>query len=339
MTITRTQKINLGIFIIISLTILISAIFFLIGMKLWEKKDSYFIRFSSKTVSLSGLDVGSPVKYSGIKVGRVSSIKIDTSNVSVIIVRLELTENTPIAEDSTASLGNIGITGLKFIELSRGSPNSKLRKPGQEIPAGPSFIDEISGKATIIANKTEILLNRLNTFLSDDRQKKFWSLIETVETLAKKANYSLKEATPEFNKLSENLTKLSGQLNEVAASANQILMQNSQHINNIFKNTDELLTQVKSTRNKLDKLIIDARLTMNAMNSNLGEKGMKKTMTKLNSFLEQSTLMLKRSEEEIDLTLEHLREASENLNDFSEIIRENPSLLLRTQEASERKIK
>ena len=64
-----------------------------------------------KEVSLNGLDVGSPVKYSGIRIGRVDRISIDPEDVSVIVVELSLDEG--IVQSSKANLGSMGITGLK----------------------------------------------------------------------------------------------------------------------------------------------------------------------------------------------------------------------------------
>ncbi|MFC1849623.1 MlaD family protein [candidate division CSSED10-310 bacterium] len=339
MAVTKSQKINLGIFVFFSLTLLISGIVFLVGLSLWEKKDSYIIRFSSKKVSMSGLDVGSAVKYSGIQIGRVTAIRIDPEDVSVIIVKLEIEADTPIAEDSVATLGNVGITGLKYVELSRGSLSARIREVGEEIPSGPSFMDEISGQASIIAQKTEVLLNRLNNFLADERQKEFWDTITQVKELVQTATRSVEETAPEMKQLGQKMNVLATDLGSTVTTFNRFLNENSPEIQAILISTRNLMQDIHQTRLKLNNLLDQSQSVMASVDHNLGEAGLKNTIVKLNKFLDQGTLMLKQSEEEILLTLEHLRETSENLDDFSILIKENPSLLLRTQDVEEKAIK
>ena len=88
MSVTRAQKVRLGIFLVVSALLLIGGLVILAGARLGEKRDLYFVRYAEGEVSLNGLDVGSPVKYSGIRVGRVDRISIDPSDVSVIVVTI-----------------------------------------------------------------------------------------------------------------------------------------------------------------------------------------------------------------------------------------------------------
>lgn len=339
MAITKQQKINLGIFVSLASAILLSSIFLLIGVKMWEKKEHYFINFQSKNVSMSGLSVGSAVKYSGIQIGRVSSIKIDPQDVSVIVVHLEVDGGTPIAEDSVATLGNVGITGLKYIELSRGSFGARIREPGEEIPSGPSFVDEITGKAAVIAQKTELILNQISKFLDDERQTEFWNTVKGVQQLVSRADKTLEVTQPELQKMTQNVADITKELHGVASELNVLLDRNTPALNRIVSTTDLMMQEIQVTRAKLNSLIDEATKVVVSANSSLGDEGLRNTLGKVDSFIESSTLMLKQSEEDIILTMEHLREASENLNDFSTLIRENPSLLLRTPEAEERDFK
>ncbi len=77
MAVTRAQKVRLGAFLAIGITAVVGGLVVLAGAKLGEKRDAYTVRYDQAEVSLSGLEVGSPVRYSGIKVGRVDAIGID----------------------------------------------------------------------------------------------------------------------------------------------------------------------------------------------------------------------------------------------------------------------
>ncbi|MFP4622444.1 MAG: MlaD family protein [Bacteroidales bacterium] len=90
----RSQKIRLGVFLFVSLAILLSVIGFLTAREFFEKEDVYYVSYED--ISVSGLEVGSPVKYMGIKVGTIQDINIDPQNVNKIILELALKPDVPI---------------------------------------------------------------------------------------------------------------------------------------------------------------------------------------------------------------------------------------------------
>jgi hypothetical protein len=169
--ITKSQKIRLGIFSVVAVSILIITLFLLSVDQFIEDQDIYYIAYED--VSVGGLDVGSPVKYLGLKVGSVKKIKIDPNNINRIIVQIGLTEGTPIKKDVEAEISTIGITGLKIIELRGGTNEAEILKPGRYINAGQSFTEAITGKAEVIAEKIEQALNNLIAFTSSENQEKF----------------------------------------------------------------------------------------------------------------------------------------------------------------------
>ena len=106
--ITKSQKIRLGIFSVVAVSILVITVLLLSIDQFIDDQDLYYIAYED--VSVSGLDVGSPVKYLGLKVGSVKKIKIDPRNINRIIVQIGLTEGTPIKKDVEAEISTIGIT-------------------------------------------------------------------------------------------------------------------------------------------------------------------------------------------------------------------------------------
>ena len=75
--------------------------------------------------------------------------------------------------DTIANLGSQGITGLKYIDLTRGTSGARVRKPGEEIPAGTSLFDSLALQAGQIATKVEAVLDRLS-----ERQRRVLILFE-----------------------------------------------------------------------------------------------------------------------------------------------------------------
>ncbi len=312
--ITKSQKIRLTAFIIITSSILIISLIIITGSKLLKKSDIYFIRY--KNISIAGLEVGASVKYNGIRIGRVEDIYIDPEDINAIIIKISVKRNTPIVEDSKAIISTLGITGLKIIEIRGGSNTAKRLKPNSFIPSGISGIDVITGKAEIIMNKIEILINNLNEITSAQNQQKLAELLVNMDSTFKKSNELLSknqnlinDIVLKTNTAMNNISSTTEELKLVIKKINQTLQ--SKEFDNMVSNYYELSQKLNNRKIdsilfNLNKLLITSSLTMTTFNN---------TLTKSRTDLIRTLLILK--------------ETSENLNEFSRLISEDPSILIR----------
>src|SRR5690606_19856656 len=69
--------------------------------------------------SISGLSEGGAVRYMGVDVGRVREIRLDPRAADRVQVIVDVDSRTPISEQTIASLGLQGVTGLLYIDLER----------------------------------------------------------------------------------------------------------------------------------------------------------------------------------------------------------------------------
>jgi phospholipid/cholesterol/gamma-HCH transport system substrate-binding protein len=77
-----------------------------------------------------GISVGSPVRLSGMIVGRVSDQRLDERYRAVLT--LQLVPNVALTDDTAAVIYTDGLLGSKFVELKPGADEQVL-KPGEEI--------------------------------------------------------------------------------------------------------------------------------------------------------------------------------------------------------------
>lgn len=312
--VTRAQKVRLGIFLAAGLAVFVGGLLFLAGLKLIEGRDEYVVRYRDLGVSLNGLETGSPVKYSGIRVGRVDAVRVDPDDVSVILVELSLDEDTPVAEDSKADLGSQGITGLKYIELTRGSRRARIREPGEEIPAGSSMFDNLAQKADQIAGKAEIVLDRIAVLASPDRLGK---LIDTSEKFLATLNQVLIDNRDSLKTLATSLTGTAEQANLLAAE----MAKTAKQANALLREATVLVHNSKATPARLDAFLEQGTAVLKESKVLLGPEGMQKTLARVNSMLAQTN-------RQIVETIGMIREAAQNAAVFTEKIRDDPSLLL-----------
>jgi phospholipid/cholesterol/gamma-HCH transport system substrate-binding protein len=99
---------------------------------------NYTIHFDH--ASLDGLQVGGDVNLRGIKVGRVEDYSISRDNINRVDVTVRVDRNSPVSDNTVATIGRNILTGLASINLvTPGAPGPKLTKisPGERYPVIP----------------------------------------------------------------------------------------------------------------------------------------------------------------------------------------------------------
>jgi len=312
--VTKSQKIRLGIFI----TVAIAASIFLIGVivapHFFEVRDVYYIGY--RDVSLTGLQKGGAVKYQGLTVGTVSNISIDPNDIRRVIVEVSLEHGTPIKEDTYAEVAALGITGLKLIELRGGSNESKTLKPGSFIKPGRSVTEAITGKAEVIAEKAELILNNIANLTTEENRAKMLKLLDNTAKATEELYDILNKNNQSFTNLVKNSEKVTYDLQGMIIST-QNTMQNL-----------EQLTRSDTLHQVLQNL---AEIT-----NTLKQADLVRLVHELNTALEHTNNMLReveitfsKSRADISYSITSLKESADYLNQFSRMVAEDPSILVR----------
>lgn len=109
-----------------------------------------------------GIEVGSPVRVMGIKVGKVLSIDFDPDgkdkNGQEVKLRIRISVSkkawSTVREDSQYFINLAGIIGEKFLEISPGSAASPELKPGAVVRGeDPPRIDQLISQSYGLAGK------------------------------------------------------------------------------------------------------------------------------------------------------------------------------------------
>lgn len=224
---TRASYMIVGVF---TLLIIAGAFVF----TLWTAKNSqghmraYEIVF---TQSVAGLNIGSAVLLEGVRVGQVSSIKVSPQVPGRVIVHIQIAEDTPIREDSTASLEPQGITGLSSVAISGGTAESPLlaAEAGSvipRIPSRPSQLQEIMNSVPAILGTLDHILGRASQFLNPENIKIVGGLLvsvsEIAETLAKNKE-SITRAVEGFGDAGQSFAASGKRLDTLVASAQSVV--------------------------------------------------------------------------------------------------------------------
>jgi phospholipid/cholesterol/gamma-HCH transport system substrate-binding protein len=175
-----------------------------------------------------GLSEGGEVHFNGIRVGEVTDLNLDPKKGDQVIARIRVDGTTPVRVTSRAQLEPQGITGLNYIQITAGNPQSAILKtqyPDNVVPviqSQPSPIAELlSGSGTVLAQTVDAL-NRINRVLSDDNIRSFSTSVKNVEALSSE----LEARKGMFAQLEQALTKANAAIGEyeaLGASARQLV--------------------------------------------------------------------------------------------------------------------
>lgn len=225
------------------------------------------------TSDVAGLSENAAVRYNGVKVGYVTSIRLNKKDPKRVIIKLKVEQGIPINTSTVASVMPQGITGLLYLNLtSKKSKAPKLKaKPGEPfpvIPAEPSVYTQIGKAVPKVAKSMEDLLKNLNQWFNKTNRQKFDEILsqidETTKTLARNTDeidQILKNADESFqniNKASQDLPQVSEDfqktLEQVKQAAQDSEVAIAQISDQLLPSTQALVHKLYGTANNLEAL-------------------------------------------------------------------------------------
>jgi phospholipid/cholesterol/gamma-HCH transport system substrate-binding protein len=329
--ITRSQKARLGVFLALSGFVLLGGLGVLVGVRVGETFDRYTVRYK---ISVSGLEIGAPVKYNGVRVGKVAGIRVNPDDVSQILVALDVDHATPIKADVRATVTSVGITGLKYIDLTLGSNQARTLPSGSEIQAGESDLDFLTNKAQVISERVDLLLGQIIELTRADNIRRVDRILDDVsvvtsgvrertDRLLLKAETLLDDLDVAVRETTETAAALRADLARVTASATGVL--DRKLVEDVSTRASALLASVQR---KVEGGLVDEVLRF-----------VRDATRKAGTLLDNVNLTVVQSQDDVNRGLSQMLETIENLNDFSRMLREDPSVLLRGAEFEEKRLR
>lgn len=119
-----------------------------------DTADSYQIKASFERAD--GIDVGSDVTISGVKVGKVAEKFLDPNTYTAVIT-MNISKSFLLPIDSSAEIASSGLLGDKYVSITPGADSENL-KPGESIEFTQSSVslESLIGKLMFgVSNKDE----------------------------------------------------------------------------------------------------------------------------------------------------------------------------------------
>lgn len=175
---SRSLHLRVGLLVVVGLALAVGFALFFTASRLTSSSVIFetYIR-----ESVQGLDVGAPVRYRGVQIGRVTSIGLVSAQYrrpegepfvgafQLVLVRFAVDErrlgDVPSMQEAVklglrTRIAAQGITGVNYLELDFVNPE---RFPPMEVPWGPEFpyVPAIPSTVAQVTSVAETLLRRL----------------------------------------------------------------------------------------------------------------------------------------------------------------------------------
>jgi len=229
---TRAEYVLVGAFVLALVVALAVALLWFARVQFNSKAVSYDVYFEG---SVSGLNNGSDVRYSGVPVGRVTDIELDPNDPQRVRVTVEIKPDVVIRTDAVAELSLQGLTGGAFVEIEGASKDAPPveAKEGERYPViatKQSNFQDLVNAAPELLHKLSDLADSLNDAVNTDNRA---ALAATLG--------NLRQVTDVIAAHSRDIDTMFGQLNTT------------------LKHFDETATKLADTASHLDQLVNESR--------------------------------------------------------------------------------
>jgi phospholipid/cholesterol/gamma-HCH transport system substrate-binding protein len=243
---TKAHYVAIGAFVLTITLGMLIALLWLAGAQYREEYAYYKTYFSG---AVTGLGTGTPVRYNGIDVGRVSKLDFDPGDPKSVIVTLSISPSLPIHDDSIASIASEGLTGGSYVEIDGGSKNAPVLRRTllgamPVIRSKQSTMQELMQSAPQLVAKLNKIADHLNDVLNDDNRK---AIAQTLDHL-RNMTADLDRNGPNIDRLLANLSTGSVTLNTDLGDVHRVLGHADEATLGLTRIEDDLDAQVNGAQ-------------------------------------------------------------------------------------------
>src|SRR5258708_29950317 len=222
--------------------------------------------------SVAGLDNKSAVRVAGVRVGKVSNIKLRPDGKAE--VTLDIDPDVVLHPGAVAHVANLGLLGEKYVELDPGPSNAPVIPQEQSVVlhgTQPASMDDITNQVAAIANDVKAITASLRGVMSGPAgQQRLVDIVENVRTITEQvrdliaANRTNVDATvANARVISESLRveipRLASSIDRMATQMNGTIGENREDVRHIVENLRTLSADLKTTSDNLNAVTAQVR--------------------------------------------------------------------------------
>ena len=284
----------------------------------------------------AGMTPGTPVRYGGLLAGRLNGLRVDPLDSTRVEVDFEVAPGIPVKTNSLAKISALGALGESYLEITTGTKDAPMAPSGSTLQSKEMVtVADLGELIGGLAPTADQLLHSLN-----DR------LAEAKVTIA-----SVNELLGESNR--RNIAATLSSVNGMLAENRPTLKKTLDNVHGASEKITPIMATVQTASEKIGPMLDDLKVTIKQANDTLAHvdammaensPDIRSAMGQLNKTLgsaSETVILLQktldRNTDNLDDLLVNLRETTENMNQLTDALKRNPSLLIRGETAKNRK--
>ncbi|HMB90853.1 MAG TPA: MlaD family protein [Rhodothermales bacterium] len=242
--------------------VVIAALIFIVGVRYFEDiplfSGTYELRTSFEDAG--GLIKGNPVRINGVDVGRVESVRLNTSeNIAEVLFHVD--EGITIPEGSQTLIGGTSLLGAVRLDINLGS-GTETYNNGDYVPSvSETGLDALFERAPGLVDRADSLLIGVNATVASTQaliEGENSSLNQTLRALQSTAlslNQLIRTEQQRLGHVLAGVDTLTGNLNDFTVRQNDSLAIAIGNLNRVLTRMDQNLASLESTTTSLDAAV------------------------------------------------------------------------------------
>jgi phospholipid/cholesterol/gamma-HCH transport system substrate-binding protein len=217
--------------------------------------------------SVAGLDKKSAVRVAGVRVGKVTDIRLRPDGKAE--VTMDLDRDVQLHQNASAHVANLGLLGEKYVELEPGSPNLPVVPEEQHLVlrgSQPASMDDVTNQVSAIATDVKAITESLRATMGGPQgQQRLSDIVENVHEITAQvraliaANRMNVDATLANTReitaqLKTDIPRLADSIERTANQLNGTIGENRQDAHQVVENLKDLSKDLRTTADNLNSI-------------------------------------------------------------------------------------
>ena len=304
-----TTEAKVGAFVLGCFGVLAFTVIYLLNAQYSGGTEHYrtYLRYAG------GLEPGASVLYGGMNVGKVTAVRPWAADPTRIEILLEVKKDTPLNEKSVAKLGFVSVMNSAALSITTGAKDARRLPPDTTVASQEAAsLDEIAGKLATVADSANMLITQAQGELNDISGN-VNHLLANLDTMTGPRNQKKVQA------ILDNIDR-------VVADARPKIERLTDQLTRVTDHADETIQNVNGT----------VTVLRDPMRKDLAE--LQSTLEEARGLLQSMQVVVRANDYKIDDTVENLREATDNLNQFTNSLKQRPWSLVRVKQPEDRQV-
>ncbi len=289
---TIKTKLMVGIFVLLGFALATGSILWL-GMSNYFQKGLYYVAYFDESVQ--GLDKDSPVKYRGVPIGRVESIKV-TPDATLIEVLMKIEEGLKPEEHRqvVAQLKSVGITGIMFVEIERKQPDEPDLAPALKFTPKYPVVATKPSEIKKIIEGIDDAINQIRSLDLINISTKLKSTLDAIkkgvdDLELKRISIDIRSTLAGMHTAMKSVNNLAENAQNTVASLDGVIVDNKQEITDAISEFRRSMKDANSLLNQGAGLIENADSSVHSFQHQLivSLKNLENATDELNRLMER----------------------------------------------------